>query len=246
MIKNLFLFFGLIGLVTFWAQSLRAQFGSIDMQGATAPVVIELFTSQSCSSCPPADKLLGELSQNPNIITLGFHVTYWDHLNWKDTLGREFATQRQNNYSAFRRADRVYTPQMVVNGNEEFVGSNPGKLSAALKTAKPIKTITIDKIADNVIKLNLPSMKGDGNLNYTLRVFGVKSNSHVQIQRGENRGKDVIYHNAVLSEQNLGAWMGAAEEKIVSIPPKTDIDHLVILAQIGGFGPIVAAGKINL
>lgn len=229
-----------------WAQSLRAQFGSIDMQSVTAPVVVELFTSQSCSSCPPADKLLGELSQNPNVITLGFHVTYWDHLNWKDTLGQEFSTQRQSNYSAFRRADRVYTPQMIVNGEREFVGSNTGKLSDALRSAKPLKPIAIEKLADNVVKLNLPSMKGDKALNYTLRVFGVKNSSPVQIQRGENQGKDVIYHSAVLSEQNLGAWMGEAEEKIVSIPIDADIDHIVILAQSGGFGPIVAAGKTGL
>ena len=113
-----------------------ARFVDVDAGASQSPVVVELFTSQSCSSCPPADRNLGKLSENPNVIALGFHVTYWNHLHWEDTLSNEFSTKRQRSYAAAFRNGRVYTPQMVVNGEQEFVGSNGSKVNAALKKAK--------------------------------------------------------------------------------------------------------------
>lgn len=246
MIKNIALFTAILGLIMAWTSALQARFGAIDAEAIKSPVVVELFTSQSCSSCPPADKLFSELAQNPNVIALGFHVTYWDHLSWKDTLGQTFATDRQRSYSRQNRTNKTYTPQMIVNGANEFVGSNTGKLNAALKSEQPIAPIEIDKMADNVAKIHLPALKNDGALNYTVRIFGVKNQTPVEIQRGENRGKSVNYHNAVVFEQSLGSWLGKAEDKIVTLPVDSNIDHFVILAQSGGFGQIVAAGKADL
>lgn len=246
MIKNLFLFAAIAGLVMFWAQNLQAKFGTLDTDSIQSPVVVELFTSQSCSSCPPADRLLNEIGKNENIIALGFHVTYWNHLHWKDTLSQEFATQRQRNYSAHKRSNRVYTPQMIVNGAREFVGSNRSKLNAAITDAKKLQPITLRKTGTDIVEITLPKRPKDGALNYSLRLFGVKDKTTVEIQRGENRGRTVNYANAVIHEQTLSPWLGQADTRIVTIPKNADIDTIIAIAQIGGYGEIVAAGKLQL
>ncbi|MCD8526513.1 MAG: DUF1223 domain-containing protein [Alphaproteobacteria bacterium] len=134
------------------------------------PVVVELFTSQSCSSCPAADKVLKDIAQRPGVIALGFHVTYWDHLGWKDTLSKSFATERQRNYAAERSSSRVYTPQMVVNGGEEFVGSDKSRLSRAISKASALSTITVDRHPQK-LSLSLPELSGGP---YMLWVYGVR------------------------------------------------------------------------
>ncbi|MCD8496909.1 MAG: DUF1223 domain-containing protein [Alphaproteobacteria bacterium] len=149
------------------------------------PVVVELFTSQSCSSCPAADKVLKDIAQRPGVIALGFHVTYWDHLGWKDTLSKSFATERQRNYAAERSSSRVYTPQMVVNGGEEFVGSDKSRLSRAISKASALSTITVDRHPQK-LSLSLPELSGGP---YMLWVYGVRGALVQPIRSGENRGR---------------------------------------------------------
>lgn len=242
MTKNILLFTIFAGVFALGSNAIQARFSNVDTELLQSPVIVELFTSQGCSSCPPADKLLGEISQNKNIIPLSFHVTYWDKLGWPDTLGREFSTNRQRSYSAHKKTRRIYTPQMVVNGGTEFVGSNRSKLGSALKNAGKIHQIEVNKTAKNVLTLALPQLPADGNLNYMIRLFGVKDATTVQIQRGENRGKDITYHNAVVYEQPIGAWLGDSDSRVVKVPMDGDFDKYVILAQKGGFGEIVAFG----
>jgi hypothetical protein len=207
-----------------------------------APIVVELFTSQCCSSCPPADRNLGELSQNPNIIPLAFHVTYWNHLHWEDTLSREFSTQRQRAIARHKRSSRVYTPQMVINGSEEFVGSRSGRIRSGLKNAEKLENIILEKEGDT-LHATLPTTT---QANYTLWLAGVKSAHTQKIPSGENRGKTVTYHNTVLTLENIGHWNGASEARTIDLrPPTPTIDHYVLLAQTGGYGEIVAAGKSN-
>lgn len=246
MIKNILFVILILGIFMFWTQALQAKFGHIETTAIENPVVVELFTSQSCSSCPPADKVLGELAQNPNVIALGFHVTYWNHLHWKDTLSQEFSTERQRRYAAYRRSSRVYTPQMIVNGAQEFVGSNRDRLNKALQNTQPIAKIDLERTAENAVAINLPALSNDGNLNYTLRLFGVRSTESVKITRGENRGRSVTYHNGVLHQNVLDSWLGDADHRITQIPMDDRIDHIVVLAQAGGYGEIIAAGKLSL
>src|SRR5437764_7545823 len=121
-------------LAIFAAGALTASNGAA---AETRPVVIELFTSQGCSSCPPADRLLGELAQRPDVIALGFHIDYWDHLGWKDPLSSPAATRRQRDYALQFGRMQIYTPQLVVDGTGEAVGSDRAAVLAALRQAKP-------------------------------------------------------------------------------------------------------------
>ena len=227
-----------VGMI-FWAQSLNAQYGAINPDKLDKPVVIELFTSQSCSSCPPADRNLADLSKNPNVIALGFHVTYWDHLNWKDTLGQEFATQRQNEYSTANKTGRVYTPQMIVNGTEQFVGSRKDNIQKSLDNAHAVEPIEVAK-AGNWLHFDLPHV---GKADYKIWVAGVKD-EHVQpIKYGENGGRTVTYSNAVVELIDGGAWDGSSFEKTLNIKTNKDVDHYVVFAQENGYGAIIAAGK---
>ena len=110
--------------------------GSSPICADSRPVVVELFTSQGCSSCPPADRLLGELARRADVLALGFHISYWDNLGWKDPLSSQASTDRQRAY-ARQFGGRVYTPQIVVEGSREAVGSDRAAVFAALREAQP-------------------------------------------------------------------------------------------------------------
>ena len=110
--------------------------GAAQAQMSSRPVVLELFTSQGCSSCPPADAYIGELSQHKDVLALSFHVDYWDGLGWKDPFSLAISTERQQLYSAARRRASVYTPQVVIDGMDEFVGTDRRNIGQALATAR--------------------------------------------------------------------------------------------------------------
>lgn len=240
MTKNYLLLGMIVAVIIFAANKLHARYSPFDTSEMNKPVVIELFTSQSCSSCPPADKNLSKLAQSPNIIALGFHVTYWDHLSWKDTLSKRFSTDRQRSYSRYSGKSRVYTPQMVVNGTREFVGSRGGDIAKALKNATPVEPLNVSIDGNNILTLILPELKeGD----YTLWVAGIQNEHEQSIPSGENRGRTVTYTNAVLDYASAGQWNGKAETRQFEAFTAEGIDHYIVLAQEKGYGPIAAAGQ---
>src|SRR5271154_4583195 len=114
----------------------------------TRPVVVELFTSQGCSSCPPADKLLGELAKRRDVVALGFHITYWDGASWRDPFARKESTERQTTYDRRLTGGQVYTPQMVIEGTEDAIGSDRATVLAALDKAKPVALAPVTFAAD--------------------------------------------------------------------------------------------------
>lgn len=246
MIKNSIAIVVLLVSIFIWNKAINARFTSLDTHDVTAPVVVELFTSQSCSSCPPADENLAALSKNPNIIALSFHVTYWDHLHWKDTLGKTFSDNRQRGYQRTMSARNVYTPQMIVNGTHQFVGSNRSNLNDALRNVADLQNIGIEPIGSGAFEITLPQMPNDDHLNYSITIFGTKSAAEIMIRSGENRGKTIRYSNVVRHAQPLGGWIGEASKRVISLPPGIDADRVVILAQAGAYGEIVAAGQTGL
>lgn len=231
------------GLILFWAVEPWAQQDSAQpasVPSLSAPVVVELFTSQSCSSCPPADAYLSELVINDAIIALGCHVTYWDHLDWKDTLGLPLCTQRQRDYAAARDTRRVYTPQMVVNGQAEFVGSNRSQgLRAITKAAGAVKAIILTPNTEH-LTLTLPQLD-QGAPGQTLWLVTYQTQHTQSMRAGENQGRTITYTNAVTALKNLGPWSGQAATQTISLP---QVLTYAVLAQSGRGGRIWAAGKV--
>src|SRR5262245_4222154 len=177
------------------ASFLPAHAGGADggRDSAPPPIVVELFTSQGCSSCPAADKVLGELKGRPDVLPLSFHVTYWDRLGWPDTFGLEASTERQRSYADLLSQAGLYTPQMVIGGRVDVVGSQRLRVREAIQLlathGQPGPAIAIE---DSLLKLGAgPSDEA------TIWLFGVDRTHDVWIHRGENRGRVIRYHNVV-------------------------------------------------
>lgn len=208
------------------------------------PIVVELFTSQGCSSCPPADKILEILAQNKNVIALGCHVSYWDSDYSKDNFSQDFCDMRQHGYASLTPKPKIYTPQMIINGQEGFIGSRAYEVNTKIKSAQnhTIESITVNKNSDNNLIITLPNIGTKGN--YRIWAYGYKGSQGVNIPRGENAGRMISYTNPVLTYNNLGPWDGFGKNITLEIPSQ-EINGIAILAQDNGYGKIIAAGKVD-
>lgn len=219
----------------------------------SSPVVVELFTSQGCSSCPPADQLLGELSNNPNVIALTQAVDYWDYLGWKDENARKTHTERQQNYARARGDRRIYTPQMVINGRFHVVGSRRGEVEQGLKRGAHGLSVGIaTETTRDALKISVAGSSSiDANVrNSTLYLVPYKKSVSVAIKRGENRGRTVTYHNVVSEMRPIGMWHGdaIAVELPIAELQKHGFDGCAVLLQAdlkGLPGPIHGAAMVS-
>jgi hypothetical protein len=210
------------------------------------PVAVELFTSQGCSSCPPADALIEKLAKEPNIIAITRPVTYWDNLGWKDTLGREANTILQRSYAARGgEGSGVYTPQAMVQGEAAAVGSSEAKLRRliAAEKQKPGPAISARMTADGgrAIMIDQPVKA-----NASVLVVALKGEAVVRIGAGENGGRVVRYTNVVLAETDIGRWLGGSATITVPgrIMKQPGADRYAVLLREGSAGRIVAARYI--
>ena len=205
--------------------------------------VIELFTSQGCSSCPPADRLLGQLAQDPSLIALSVPVDYWDYLGWKDTLALPGDSARQRDYAETRGDREVYTPQAVVNGAVHALGSDKDAIENAIaKTRDGGNALALPvnlRVADGVITVEVPAATGNKRSG-EVWLCPVTSQARVVIGRGENRGRTIVYHNVVRRWVKLGDWHGEKQTfrvKLTELPDAkfsiADIDHAAVLLQSG-------------
>jgi hypothetical protein len=222
-----------------------AAAGPIAPTGST-PVAVELFTSQGCSSCPPADALLAQLVREPNIVPITRSVTYWDRLGWKDTLGREENTQLQNAYAARGgEGSGVYTPQAIVQGGAGVVGSNATGLRRLIAAEKrqPGPSVRAVASADGG---RVVTIEQAGRANATVSLLSLKGNVTVRIGRGENGGRSVSYTNVLIEEQTVGRWSGGVVSlTIPSSAMKTPgADRYVVIVRNGSAGKILAARYI--
>jgi hypothetical protein len=186
----------------------------VSMAVAEPRAVLELFTSQGCSSCPAADKLLGELAKDPSVVAMSLPIDYWDYLGWKDTLALPAHTQRQRAYARARGDRQVYTPQIVVNGSVHVLGSDKAAIERAIDTARrnganlrvPVTTAASNgKLTVRVDKASAPPARGEVWLCAFARAVPVV------VGRGENRGRTITYHNVARRWTKLGDWMGEAK-----------------------------------
>lgn len=168
--------------------------------------VVELFTSQGCYSCPPADKIIGEYSKGSDILGLSWHVDYWDYLGWKDVFASKSNTQRQYAYARALKERQVYTPQAVINGRTHAVGSRKGDIKKAITTFSKSNRGMIVPInatmTDTSIKIAIENTLDAADA--TLYMVFFNKEHKVKIKRGENGGKTLTYHNVVHGSQALG------------------------------------------
>lgn len=217
-----------------------------------SPVVVELFTSQGCSSCPPADKYLGELAKRPDVLALAFHVEYWNYIGWTDSYSKPWATQRQRNYQAALKLRYVYTPEMVINGAAEGVGSEPATIEPLIRAAEtdraPHPPLSLRWRDDGALLAEIGQGKSPANEPATLWLVGFDNMHTMAVTSGENEGKTAWDHHPVRSFRRLGSWAGWSEE--FTVPPeeaKSLGDYgAAVLLQENGSGPILTAASIQL
>ena len=166
--------------------------------------VIELFTSQGCSSCPKADALLEELSKRKDLVALAYHVDYWDYIGWADTFGSKAYSDRQRDYAESWGTGRIFTPQMVVNGTAGVVGSKRDLVSSEIAKAKLPLAVTIRETAKGMLQVSVP---GRDDLNdAVVWLITFLDRAEVEIERGENKGRTVAYTQIVTGRQVVGMW----------------------------------------
>lgn len=208
------------------------------------PVVVELFTSQGCSSCPPADKVLRELSGREDVIALALHVDYWDYIGWKDPFGDPVHALRQRAYAAAGGRTSIYTPEMVVNGITDVVGTKPMALSRAIERHKSdAKTVDLRVTREgddlSVYAEALPGIDGP----FTVHLLRYQPADTTQIKRGENAGHTFEYHNIAQSWKVLGSWDARTPFSVMATV-SGDLP-VVVLVQHSNAGPIAAAARLK-
>lgn len=212
-------------------------------------VVVELFTSQGCSSCPPADAFLGELSRQDDVLPLAMHVDYWDYIGWKDTFARPEHTKRQKAYAYGFGTKSIYTPQMVIGGVEQAVGSHVMKVMEILhRHQMAVGRVSLSthesaygrivRVA-NISNLPLPEL-------VVAQIVHFTPKATVAVKRGENAGRSITSTNIVTNIQTFGKWDGTGEiEFTLPSPIAPEGQSAAILLQatrMGDYpGEIVAA-----
>jgi hypothetical protein len=207
--------------------------------GDPRPVVLELFTSEGCSSCPPAEVLVSELARRPDVLALSFHVDYWDDLGWRDRYSLASATDRQRIYARTLRRPSVYTPQVIIDGLGDFVGSQRGAVTEALSGRRD-GVATSTQLKDGTIQIYVGGASELASADVIL--VGYLREAITQIGRGENSGRTLRESNIVLSLHRLGKWSGKPQEFQMSADslPKNATD-IAVLVQSMGQGAILGA-----
>ena len=217
--------------------------------------VVELFTSQGCSSCPPADKIIGELARDPNVIALSMPIEYWDYLGWKDTLADSRFSARQKAYSQMRGDRDVYTPQVVVNGSAHVVGSDRASIDSAIQStqkATGVMSVPVTMtLSGKQITVSVAASKAATSGHGEIWICSVSKSVPISIGRGENRGREVTYYNVVRNLLKVGDWNGSSGSWTVPLEniSRDGVDAAVVYVQDGNRekpGPMLGAAYTAL
>jgi hypothetical protein len=224
--------------MTLWAVGAAAQEGD-------GPVVVELFTSQGCASCPPADALLGELAHRDDVIALALHVDYWDYIGWEDSFAQHDFTLRQHGYGHAAGSTVVYTPQIIVDGQDHVVGVRAMAVADLIQAhrAQPDPVGISVREGGGVFEVEAVARMEQPRPAMVVQVVGYLPHAEVQIARGERAGTVSEHYNIVTSWRVIGNWDGGAPF-VMQITPQNDNPHVVIVQQ-AGFGPILAAARLD-
>lgn len=217
--------------------------------------VLELFTSQGCSSCPPADKILGELAQDPSVIALSMPIDYWDYLGWKDTLADARFSARQRAYSRVRGDREVYTPQLIVNGAVHVIGSDRESIQIAIEKtdrAGGVMSVPVRMTqSDSKLTVSVSAPESPAPMHGEVWICAIAKAVPIAIGRGENRGQEVTYYNVVRNLFKLGDWNGASGSWSIPLDKVVHdgIDGAVAYVQDGSRdkpGPMLGAAYTSL
>jgi hypothetical protein len=236
-------------------RSLRKSLNNLSMIGAllccaaaanaqSRPAVVELFTSEGCSSCPPAEAYVGELSQRRDVLALTFHVDYWDDLGWRDRFGLPDAVERQRGYAKTLRLSSVYTPQVVIDGQADYVGSDRAAIGRALAPPRKGASIALS-VRDGEIFVDLSALEKAAPSDVVLVSYLRTATS--PIGRGENAGRTITEFNIVRSFRSLGRWDGQTQQyrwRLDALAP--DATDVAVLVQSVGQASIIGAATLAL
>jgi hypothetical protein len=211
--------------------------------------VVELFTSQGCSSCPPADKIVGELAKDPDVIAISEPIHYWDYLGWKDTLADPRFSARQKAYSAMRGDRDVYTPQVIVNGTAQVIGSDLSSIQHAIDETSRNGVMSVPvsmTLSGKQINVSVSASKVAGITHGEVWICSISKAVPISISRGENRGQEITYHNVVRNLVKIGDWNGTPASWSVPLENvmRDGVDGAVVFVQDGRFdrpGPMLGA-----
>ena len=224
-----------IALTSFFAMPAAAQ---------DFPVVVELYTSQGCSSCPPADEIMAEIAGRDDVIALSLHVDYWDYIGWKDEFADPRNAKRQRGYAMEAGRRSIYTPEMIVNGVSDIVGAKPMKLATAIAQHKnDPQTIDLEMTRTGDVVLVEARQLTRASSDMVVHILRYQPEREANIKRGENAGRTIRYANVTQDWKVLGAWDGSKPLRIeADAPGKWPV---VVLIQDNDYGPILAAGRLK-
>jgi hypothetical protein len=227
----------LAGTLLCWAAAANAQ---------TRPAVVELFTSEGCSSCPPAEAYIGELAQRRDVLALAFHVEYWDDLGWRDRFGLPGAVRRQDAYAKALRLSSVYTPQVVVDGHEDFVGSDRTSIGQALARNRSGVAVALS-MSDSEVLVDLGMQEKEKVAPCDVLLVTYLRTAVSPIGRGENAGRTLKEFNIVRDFRSLGRWDGQKQRfhsPLTALP--RDATDVAVLVQPLGQAPIIGAASMAI
>ena len=233
------------------AFSISAAVGAAADEHGAAPVLIELFTSQGCSSCPPADRLAGRLAQRGDLVVLSFHVNYWDYVGWEDPFATEETTRRQYTYARVLGQRGVYTPEMVIDGRDHVVGSDEdavlgaiARRRAAARGAAP--TIGLVRVRGR-LWVDIGAAPYDGEADVVIVPYDARRETAVP--RGENRGRTLANFNVAHGLLRIGSWRGSAARYALDADSAAAAragDGYAVLVQRSDGGPVLSAAAFDM
>lgn len=214
-------------------------------QSAAEPVVVELYTSQGCSSCPPADALLHELAARDDVLPLALHVDYWDYIGWKDEFAKPSHTKRQKGYAHAGGRRMIYTPQMIIMGQDDVVGADGMQVEDAIARhqaqPRPVSLTATRQGDDVLIRLQPKVQMPEGR--FVVQLVRYTPQQTVSIKRGELAGRTLSYANVVEDWQIAAEWDGAGDLEIAF--PARGSKPAAVLVQEAPFGPVIAAARVD-
>ena len=229
---------------------LCAALASPAISGGGKKVVVELYTSQGCSSCPPADAFLAELAERDDVIALSFHVDYWNYIGWNDPFSSAEATARQRAYGRTMKKRYVYTPQIVVDGRAETVGSDRSTVDTLIRMAAAAQKVEIevDHNKDGTADIRVPAGTSPSESRGELWIGFYDSAVKTEVRAGENRGETIVNANIVRTYKRIGYWAGGALKKHVDLKAlgAKGRDGCVVILQAPNNGAIIGAASFPL